>query len=81
MKKTILLAIVMVTFVNVSSQIKVDRLKCEYLTNPEGIDMPYNNKYSNDRCRNVYERIVINKEDLVLPWINPSDIEKDFIGK
>ena len=39
MKKTIFLAIVMVTFFNVNSQIKVDRLKCEYLTNPEGIDM------------------------------------------
>ena len=44
-------------------------------------DIFQNYKYSNDRWRNVYERIVINKEDLVLPWINPSDIEKDFIGK
>ena len=38
-------------------------------------------KYSWVIWRNLYERMVIKKEDLVVPWINASDIEKDFIEK
>ena len=64
MKKTILLAIVMATFFNVSSQIKVDRLKCEYLNNPEGIDMPDPRFYwqlvsdENNQFQTAYQLIV-----------------------
>lgn len=38
-------------------------------------------KYSWVPYRNLYERMVIKKENLVAPWINASDIEKDFIEK
>jgi hypothetical protein len=31
--------------------------------------------FSDPRWRNAYERIVGLKEDLILPWIDPSDID------
>lgn len=39
MKKSILFSLLLVTFYNANSQIKVTQLKCENLTNPKGIDI------------------------------------------
>ncbi|HDJ34647.1 MAG TPA: heparan N-sulfatase [Bacteroidetes bacterium] len=41
-------------------------------------DVFMNYPYTDKRWRNGYQRIVIEKEDLVFPWINRSDIEPDF---
>jgi len=41
-------------------------------------DIFQNYEYSDKRWRNLYERMVINKEDFYPPWINKSDIEADF---
>ncbi len=42
-------------------------------------DMFHKYLFSDPRWRNAYERIVVQKEDLVLPWINASDMENDWI--
>jgi N-sulfoglucosamine sulfohydrolase len=34
--------------------------------------------FSDQRWRNAYNRIVLEKENLVLPWINKSDIDSNF---
>jgi hypothetical protein len=34
--------------------------------------------YLREEYRNLYEKMVIDKEEIVPPWIKPSDIESDF---
>ncbi len=37
--------------------------------------------YLRDKYRNLYEKMVIDKEKIVPPWIKPSDIESDFLDE
>ncbi len=44
-------------------------------------DIFHSYEYTWDKYRNLYDKMVINKEAIVPIWINASDIETDFIDE
>ncbi|MDA1122441.1 MAG: sulfatase [Bacteroidetes bacterium] len=44
-------------------------------------DIFHTYEYTWDKYRNLYDKIVINKEAIIPTWINASDIETDFIDE